>query len=386
MRRSVLKLAFAVALAICVPAQAGAAGALEGFRFPQYPWPGTGRNLQSSPPNPVRTLSSLLHYVFLRPLLWIHLAPEPVLAVTITPETRLTPEQLERVLEILRHRIDGLGLNDPALYVRDPDFELWIPGASPDIAQRVEAALTKDVDLRFQLVEEEGAISTRAVEWLPDFIQEHPAGAGRIRVESDRWGGSIVASDRALLEAYVEWITPRISMIPAFAIGEQFQREGGPPEFLLYVLEGQAWLTARDVANAAVGTSDWGDSYVQVEFTEEGGQRFAELTGQSVDRKLAIILDGEVVSAPVIREQIPGGRAQITLGSAGSQELAAEARELAARLSGGTLGVTLEVTSVGIRGRTRFARLLHRALWTLPGVPGLPAAHWQVHALLAGGR
>jgi preprotein translocase subunit SecD len=168
-------------------------------------------------------------------------------------------------------------------------------------------------------------------------------------------------------------------MIPTFAIGEQLNMAGQPPEYLLYVLEEMAWLTARDVVAAHVDSNDWGEPYVMVEFSTEAGERFADLTGKNVERKLAIVLDGEVVSAPVIKERIPGGRAQITLGSSSQQEKFAEARALAARLSSGFLGVGLTVSTVEIVGRSAAERMLLRAWWTLPNIPGLPAAQWLLH-------
>ncbi|MEX1365343.1 MAG: hypothetical protein AB1Z98_19600 [Nannocystaceae bacterium] len=71
---------------------------------------------------------------------------------------------------------------------------------------------------------------------------------------------------------------------------------------------------------------------VQVDLTPEDGQRFADLSERMVDRKLAIILDDRVISAPLVRERIDGGTFIITLGSTdgGPQE----ARSLVAKLAG----------------------------------------------------
>lgn len=290
---------------------------------------------------------------------------------------------MERVLEVLRHRIDKLEIPNPSLRIQRQDLVLRIPGEAEDSSALLEQALVADVDLRFHLVEEEGAISERVLTWLPDFLRERPDGVGKLRVEKEYRNEVLIASEHKILQDYIDWITPRISMIPSFAIGEQVRMGEGPPEYLLYVLDGAAWLTALDVAAATVSVNDWGDPYVMVEFTDEGGKRFADVTEESVERKLAIIVDGEVVSAPVIKERIPGGRAQITLGAGGQPEKFAEARALAARLSSGILGADLSVSSVQFVGRSQIARLLHRVWWTLPSLPGLPAAQWHLYLFLS---
>lgn len=71
---------------------------------------------------------------------------------------------------------------------------------------------------------------------------------------------------------------------------------------------------------------------VQVDLTPEDGQRFADLSERMIDRKLAIMLDDRVISAPVVRERIDGGTLMISLGSGdgGPQE----ARRLVAMLAG----------------------------------------------------
>jgi preprotein translocase subunit SecD len=51
---------------------------------------------------------------------------------------------------------------------------------------------------------------------------------------------------------------------------------------------------------------------IDVTFTPEGTKRFAEVSRQSINKRLAIMIDGQIVSAPVIRSEIPGGKAMIS--------------------------------------------------------------------------
>jgi preprotein translocase subunit SecD len=72
-------------------------------------------------------------------------------------------------------------------------------------------------------------------------------------------------------------------------------------------------MTGEYLKDARVAiNSQFGEPYVALEFDEVGGKLFEQITGSNVKKRLAIILDDNVYSAPVIQERIPGGRAQIT--------------------------------------------------------------------------
>ena len=90
-------------------------------------------------------------------------------------------------------------------------------------------------------------------------------------------------------------------------------------------------------ANAGVDQRT-NENVVNIQFDQQGGQRFADLSIQNVDKRFAIILDGSVISAPVFREPILGGQAQIS-GSFNPDSAA----QLAISLQSGALPVPLEV-------------------------------------------
>jgi preprotein translocase subunit SecD len=107
----------------------------------------------------------------------------------------------------------------------------------------------------------------------------------------------------------------------------------------LYVLEREAFMTGEALENA-VATRDpqFNNSIVQFELNRRGGARFGQFTGQHVGDYLAIVLDNEVMSAPVIRDRI-GARGQIDLGASPLEE----ARDLALVLRAGALPAPLQV-------------------------------------------
>ncbi|HEU5059831.1 MAG TPA: hypothetical protein VFU21_25040 [Kofleriaceae bacterium] len=127
---------------------------------------------------------------------------------------------------------------------------------------------------------------------------------------------------------------------------------GEPTGWRTYYLDRVAWLTNADIANAYVyWNSDTNRPEVLVEYTEEGGRRFADLTGRIIGRKLAIMLDGQVSSAPVVQDRITGGRTSITMGGGNSQEVqyAAQALVDVLRASQRPMPVALELINLKIR-------------------------------------
>jgi hypothetical protein len=103
-----------------------------------------------------------------------------------------------------------------------------------------------------------------------------------------------------------------------------------------YVLEGEPVLTNADVLEAMPsvdGRNGVPEVYIAITLTPEAGERFAAFTRTRVNRRLAIVLDGRINSAPVIRTAIDGGRISITMGAYDYEKQMKDARALAAGLS-----------------------------------------------------
>jgi preprotein translocase subunit SecD len=73
---------------------------------------------------------------------------------------------------------------------------------------------------------------------------------------------------------------------------------------LYYAVEKRRTVTGRDLSNATVGHGQFGQPNVEFTLTPTGSVAFGNLTGQNVGNGLAIVLDGRVVSAPVIKSKI----------------------------------------------------------------------------------
>lgn len=102
--------------------------------------------------------------------------------------------------------------------------------------------------------------------------------------------------------------------------------------------EGNVVLTGKDLKDAKAQISNGNQAVVGLEFNDEGGQKFADLTARNIGRQIAIVLDGDVLTAPVVQEAITGGKAQIS----GSRSIE-EAEQLAILLRSGSLPVKIEI-------------------------------------------
>jgi len=104
------------------------------------------------------------------------------------------------------------------------------------------------------------------------------------------------------------------------------------------VLKKDAVLTGEYITDAKVLMDQWNSPYVSITFNNRGGTIFGNLTAENVNKRMAIVLDGKVYSAPVIQEKITGGRASIT-----GRFTKEEARDLAVVLRAGSLPAPVKI-------------------------------------------
>jgi len=216
-------------------------------------------------------------------------------------------------LETIRNRVDQFGVAEPSIQQQgDNRILVQLPGVQDP--ERAKALIGKTALLEFKLVNE-GANVEQAV------------------------GGQVPVSSELLYERRVDKQTKEERRVP-------------------YVVEKKALLTGADVANARVSIDqNTSEPYVSLELTGAGGKQFADLTSANVGKRLAIILDGNLYSAPVIRERIPSGQAQIT-GSFTSET----ATDLAIVLRAGALPAPVQVLEERTVGPSLGADSIHRGV------------------------
>jgi preprotein translocase subunit SecD len=116
-------------------------------------------------------------------------------------------------------------------------------------------------------------------------------------------------------------------------------------EYRTYFLHGEVALTGDYITDASVRPdSQTGQPEVALNFDRTGAQKFEKLTGAHVKERMAIVLEGEVSSAPVIQTRIGGGAARITLGATRNyNEALAEAQDLAVVLRAGAMPAPVRI-------------------------------------------
>jgi preprotein translocase subunit SecD len=124
-------------------------------------------------------------------------------------------------------------------------------------------------------------------------------------------------------------------------------------------------LTGADLEKAeVVFDSNTGEPTISIQFTEEGGKKFAEITKRNVGKQLPIILDNQIISAPTVQEQITGRSAQIS----GSFTVEG-AKELSIQLNAGALPVPVVLIEQETIGATLGAESVKMSV--VAGIVGL---------------
>ena len=187
---------------------------------------------------------------------------------------------VDQSLETIRNRIDQFGVSEPIIQRQgQQDILIQLPGIQdPDRAKDI---IGKTALLEFKLVDDNADVES-AIRTGP------PPG-------------------RQVLYGYGD------------------KGEGGGAPRTAYVVESRTLMTGEYIADARVRPStQLQGPYVELILNASGARLFEQITGANVRRRLAIVLDNRVYSAPVIQERIGGGRASIT----GSFDIK-EARDLA---------------------------------------------------------
>jgi len=253
----------------------------------------------------------------------------------------------ERALEVLRNRIDTLGISEPNIYPgKDRRIIIQLPGINEQKREEAERSIKSLAFLEFRMVHDKN----------DELVMElFDAGKAPQGFRIARVGGEDVYRrdksfpDREMDRDYYE--RRKRFEVPGPDYEFLLQREETENQFVYrpYFVKRRAELTGDYLKDAAVDFHAMGQPVVQLEFDSRGAKRFGLVTADYAPggarnpdpnnfRQLAIVLDGRLYSAPVIREAIYGGSAEIS----GSFSLA-EANFLANILRAGSLPAPVEI-------------------------------------------
>lgn len=198
-------------------------------------------------------------------------------------------------VETIRNRVDQFGVAEPTI-TRQGDNRILIQLPGVQDPDRAKALIGKTAHLEFRLLDEQTPVEDALAGRLPE-------------------GSELLYQRRVDPETKAERRVP-------------------------FVVQKRTLLTGAELNRAEVQSdpNSLGNWQVSIEFNATGTRVFGDVTEQNVGRHLAIILDGNVYSAPRINERIPGGRAVIT-----GQFTIEDARDLAIVLRAGALPAPVSI-------------------------------------------
>ncbi|MFP5458246.1 MAG: protein translocase subunit SecD [Bacteriovoracia bacterium] len=255
---------------------------------------------------------------------------------------------VERSIEVIRNRIDEFGVTEPEIVSQGQDrIVVQLPGVK-DIT-RAKDLIGRTAKLEFRFVND--TVSTAQLEeWVAK------AKTAGITYEKGQRFSDYTDKLNAFLKA---------DLPPGFLIFFQKETSKVTNEITLmqpYLLEEVSPLGGDSLQEATVRIDQQQNRpYVAIDFKSDGARVFEEITGKNVGRLMAIVLDGNVYSAPQINERIAGGSAQITLGFGDYNALLGEARDLALVLRAGALPVELEFQEQRVVGPSLGIDAIERA-------------------------
>lgn len=242
---------------------------------------------------------------------------------------------LEQAERVVRNRIDKWGVSEISISRRaDKSIMVQMPGfKDPEKAREL---LGKTAQLSFKLVDEEFKGFDSLVGKLPP------------EVTSERRGNSGVVSlisenKQAILDLTKGLVPEGRELL----FEEEILGGGKKIRYTTHVLKATTELSGEDVLDATT-TYDPNSldqrPAVSLKFTGTGGKRFADITGENIQKRMAIVLDNVVVSDPVINQRISGGSAQITMGNnIDYNKTVEEANQLAMILKSGALPAPITI-------------------------------------------
>jgi preprotein translocase subunit SecD len=291
-------------------------------------------------------------------------------AATGVVRLRLDPDQVEEVrdyahrqaIETIRGRVDKMGVAEPAIIKKGTDIIVELPGLKPADFERIKGIIGRTAQLEFKIVDDGSEYMKKVAGAVPKRDEKAALQPTDIDVGTEAWNEEdsgkshedvyLRSKSRDALEKFFAGLTGELAVPADHEIGyEEMQGRSDTGEatpdryWRTYYLHKRAALTGEYLQNAdQTWDQNTGRPEVSFEFDHQGAAISERMTGDNIGRKMAILLDEKITSAPVIKSRI-GARGRITLGSFGDPfQLQQEAKDLVAVLRSGALPAPLRKT------------------------------------------
>ena len=267
---------------------------------------------------------------------------------------------VNEALLVLRNRIDEYGVNEPSISAQGRDrILIQLPGVKDP--GRAKKLIGRTALLEFKMVEDkedllEGIVANKKA--IPPGIivdyEQVENKQGQVREHA-----FLRSEDRDVL---LNFLKGKIPDSHSVHLEESVNKETLVKTYRTYILREPTLVKGDALEDARVQIDpQWNRPEVGLRFNLKGASIFKRITTDHTKERLAIVLDGNIYSAPTIQSPIPDGRARITLGSfLDASELSRQAHDLAIVLRAGSLKAPVEILEDRTIGPTLGADSIRR--------------------------
>jgi len=277
-----------------------------------------------------------------------------LLKVSDARVSQIRDEVVNQTLDVIRKRVEAFGLVEPDVRKNgDTDIDIQLPGVRGAQVEAVRDRIGQTARLAFRIVDRtpEGTAFFKNQEAaLKDFTDRFPEKGSMMTLDRDastnQWfvkakAANIRGPSDALAQNALRSFLKTVKIGDDHLVGFELveRRDGNIVEeryYRTHYLFSRADVTGDHLTRAMTLFEAQGEPYVSLEFDAIGARQFEQVTEKNVNEHMAIMLDEEVNSAPVIKERIGGGRAKISMGGNRSpREILQEAQSLVTVLTHG---------------------------------------------------
>jgi len=259
---------------------------------------------------------------------------------------------LRQAIETIRGRVDKFGVAEPTIIKKGTDIVVELPGLKQADFDRIKNIIGRTAQLEFKIVDDDSDYMKKVaasvpkdgpIEVVPESWTEKHSGAQHEDVYL-----RVKEKDKDELTKFIAGLTGDLAVPNDREIGLETMSprevtEGTPDRHIrTYLLKKRAGVTGEYLANADESWDEMGRPEVAFTMNRQGANMMEKLTGENVGRKMAVVLDEKITSAPVIESKI-AERGRITMGGYGDPfKLQQEVKDLVGVLRSGALPAPLK--------------------------------------------
>ncbi len=259
---------------------------------------------------------------------------------------------LRQAIETIRNRVDAFGVAEPTIIKKGTDIVIELPGAKEKDFERIKSIIGRTAQLEFKIVDDGSEYMKKVAATVPK--------SGPITVAPESWTEKNAGTqhedvylrakekDKDELTKFIAGLTgdlavPNDRELALELMSPREVSEGTPDKYYrTYLLKKRAGVTGEYLSMADESWDEMGRPEVSFTMNRQGAGMMEKLTGENVGRKMAVVLDEKITSAPVIESKI-GERGRITMGGYGDPfKLQQEVKDLVGVLRSGALPAPLK--------------------------------------------